>query len=266
MRVGSAVEIGFENFKELITGVGEMRKSKFMLSSWLVMAAVMVSGASYAAGAGNAANGKTIFTQGKGAAAPCASCHGENAMGNDAMGAPRLANLGSTYVVKQLNDLANDKRVPEGAGAVMPMFAKELNDQDRRDVSAYVNSLEAAKPELSDLKALKEAGEPVGNPGKGNEIVNFGVTGKVPACQGCHQYNGRGAAPLYPQIAQQKYTYLVNQLKAWRAGTRANDSMGQMRQVAKNLTDEDIANVSAYLSQARLTTSGNSRVPENAKY
>ena len=44
--------------------------------------------------------------------------------GLDAMGAPRLAGIGYPYVVKQLNDLADGKRVPSGAGAVMPVFAR----------------------------------------------------------------------------------------------------------------------------------------------
>jgi cytochrome c553 len=236
-----------------------MHKSKFKLSTWLTMVA-FVSGMAVAGAAGagpNAANGQTIFTQGKGDAQACVSCHGDKGQGNDAMGAPRLANLGYGYIVKQLTDLAGDKRTPGGVGAVMPTFAKALSDQDRRDVSAYLNSLNNT-PEISDLKALKDGGAQVGEPFKGAEIAQHG-TPKVSACVSCHGYNGMGADPIFPKIGQQKYVYLVNQLKNWRAAdadvaagavARTNDPQGMMRAIAKKLSDEDILNVAAFLSSA----------------
>lgn len=239
-----------------------MRKSKFMLSSWLMAIMVLASEAAFAGAGGNAANGKTIFAQGKGDAQACVTCHGENGQGNDAMGAPRLANLGYGYIVKQLSDLAGDKRTPVGLGAVMNGFAKALSDQDRRDVSAYLNTLNMT-PELSDLKALKAEGQQVGETHKGQEIVNHGVRDKVSACSSCHEYNGRGADPMYPKIGQQKYVYLVNQLKNWRDASRANDPMGQMRAIAKNLTDDDIINVAAFLSAASPVKGAGDAVPDN---
>ena len=202
---------------------------------------------------GNVANGKKIFTEGKGAAVACMTCHGETGWGTEAMGAPRLANLGYPYVLKQLTDLAEGRRTPSGAGAVMPLFAQQLSEQDRRDVSAYVNSLNTP-PELSDLKALKEGGQPIGEKYKGQILVKFGVLGKVSACQSCHGYNGRGAAPIFPVIGEQKFTYLVNQLHNWRDGSRANDPYGMMRAIAKNLSDEDILDAATYLSTAPRTT------------
>ncbi len=238
-------------------GVREMRKS---MLTWLCGAAgVLVAGASFAS-EGNAANGQTIFTNGKGAAAACMTCHGDKAQGNDAMGAPRLAGQGVPYIVKQLTDFAGDKRTPQGVGAVMPAFAKELSEQDRKDVAAYVNSLKD-KAEFSDVKSVEQA--PV-NTAAGQTIVKFGVNAKdkqIPACQSCHGYNGRGAAPMFPMIGQQKYVYLSNQLKSWRDGSRANDPNGMMRAVAKNLSDDDIRNAAAFLASAPETTAGNNRVP-----
>ncbi len=252
-----------------------MRKSKFMLSSWLtVVATLLVSGmaTAEAAGiAGNAANGQTIFTQGKGDAQPCQTCHGDKAQGNDAMGAPRLANIGYGYVIKQLTNFSQDKRTPAGVGAVMPGFAKALSEQDRRDVSAYVNSLNTT-PELSNLQELKAGGQQVGEVYKGAEIAEHG-TSKASACSSCHAYNGRGADPVFPRIGQQKYVYLFNQLHNWRAnatdvaaGTvpRTNDPAGMMRGVAKNLTDEDIINVAAYMSQAAPTRGVGDSAPDNS--
>lgn len=209
----------------------------------------------------NVANGKKIFTQGKGEAVPaCTTCHGAGGWGLDAMGAPRLAGLGFPYLVKQLDDLGGGKRTPTGAGAVMVVFAGGLTPQERRDVAAYVNSL-TGPPDLSDLKALKDSGTTIGEKYLGLTIVKYGVLGKVSACQSCHGYNGRGAAPMFPVIGQQRYTYLVTQLNAWRDGTRANDPLGMMRAMAHNLTDADIANVAAFLATAPTTTFGNTVTP-----
>src|SRR5271169_2839103 len=207
------------------------------------------------------ANGKKIFNEGKGDAVPaCMTCHGAGGWGLDAMGAPRLAGIGYPYVVKQLSDLAAGKRTPDGAGAVMVVFAGGLTEQERRDVAGYVNTL-SGPPELSDLKELKEAGTPIGERFLGQAIVKYGVYGKVSACSSCHGLNGRGAAPLFPVIGQQKYTYLVAQLNSWRAETRTNDPYAMMRKMAHNLSDEDIVNISTFLATAPTTTGGNTITP-----
>lgn len=248
-----------------------MRKSKFM-SSWLtVVATVFVSGMATAQAAGvNVSNGQSIFTNGKGDAAACSSCHGDNAQGNDAMGAPRLANIGYGYVVKQLSDFANDKRMPGGVGAVMPGFAKALSEQDRRDVAAYVNSLKT-EPELSDMKALAEEGQAIGDKARGGAIAVHG-TSKVSACSSCHGFNGRGVDPVFPKIGQQKYVYLVNQLHNWRANqsdidagvmARTNDPAGMMRAIARNLSDQDILDVATFMSSAPTTRGAGDEVVDN---
>jgi len=232
-----------------------MRKSKFILSLQLMLAVgVFQLGTAYAGTdvSVNIANGEKIFTEGKGDASACQGCHGEKALGNDAMGAPRLANIGIFYVNKQLNDFAADKRTPAGMGAVMNGFAKALTEQDRHDIAVYVNSLDY-QIEPSDLKGLAEGGgDPIGKPEPGKIIVTQGIKGKVPPCQDCHGFNGRAAR--FPMINQQRYVYLVNQLNNWRDDSRANDpevgKVGIMRGIAKKLSDDNIRNIAAYLSTA----------------
>jgi len=232
----------------------------------LVAAAAVftVSGAAYAEGekvTANIAAGKQIFLNGKDAVSPCQSCHGEKALGIDAMQTPKLANDGYAYIVKQLTDFAEDRRTDLTLG-VMNLFSKQLSVEDRRNIAAYLNTLEPAS-EPSDLAALKAAGTEVGEPFKGKVLVRYGVIGKAPACQSCHGFNGRGADPIYPQIGKQKFVYLVNQLKHWRDGSRANDPIGQMRAVAKNMSDEDILNAAAFLTSAPESTTGDGFVPSN---
>ena len=241
-----------------------MSNYKFMLSSLLMLSvSILQSGMASAAEATagiNISNGQTIFNEGKGEAAACQGCHGEKALGNDAMGAPRLANIGQGYIIKQLTEFAADKRTPSGAGAAMNGFAKALNEQDRRDLAGYLNTLDY-EIDPSDLKALATDGNKVGQPELGKAIVTQGIKGKLPPCQDCHGFNGRD--PRFPAINQQKFVYLVNQLNSWRDDSRANDptvdKVGIMRGIAKKLTDDDIANIAAFLSTAPRVSPGNSK-------
>lgn len=234
-----------------------MRKSTFMFTSWLMLSAVTLQSETvFAADAAaniraDAANGQVIFNEGKGDASACVGCHGEKGLGMDAMGAPRLANIGQVYIVKQLANFANDLYVPSGMGAVMNGIGKALSDQDRRDVAAYLESLEY-EIESSDLKALAADGIKVGKPEQGKILVSKGIKGRVPACQDCHGFNGR--APHIPALNQQKFTYLVNQLNNYRDGTRTSDpkvnKIGIMQGIAKKLSPENIADIAAFLSTA----------------
>jgi cytochrome c553 len=240
--------------------------SKLAMVCWGAVAMLAFSGASFAeegAVTANVTNGKNIFENGKtdtGVPA-CATCHGDKAMGIDAMGTPRLANIGYVYIVKQLTNFAEDKRKDLTLDQ-MNGIAKGLSVQDRRDLAAYENSF-PRDPELSDLKDLKVNGTVVGEPYKGQILVRYGIEGKSSACQSCHGFNGRGSDPVYPKIGQQKYVYLINQLTHWRDGSRANDPMGQMQAIARTLSDEDIHNAAAFLSQAADSTIGDGMEIEN---
>jgi cytochrome c553 len=236
-----------------------MRKlSNLALVCWGTVAMLAFSGASFAEEGSvtvNITNGKNIYENGKGDNVPaCATCHGDKAMGNDAMGSPRLANVGYVYIVKQLTNFAEDKR-QDLTMMQMNDISKGLTAQDMRDLAAYENSF-PHEPELSDLKELKADGTEVGEAYKGQILVSYGVVGKSAACQSCHGYNGRGSDPVYPKIGQQKYVYLVNQLTHWRDGSRANDPMSQMQKIARNLSDEDIRNAATFLSQAPDSSAG----------
>lgn len=250
-----------------------MRNYLIKLGSASVVALAMaVAPSAYASGKVAGAdynNGKTIFENGKGDVPACNSCHGPQGLGDDNMGTPRLAGQLYTFLAKQLDDFATDKR-QDTTMYVMNANAKGMSPQDRRDVAAYLNSMDRSfsGKQLqtasggSDLSALKEAGVVVGQSHIGKVMVNYGVPERgIPACLSCHGHNGRGVDPMYPRIGEQKYNYLVSQLKKWRDGSRANDPMAQMQVVAKKLTDDDIANVAAYLTQAPQTTVGNTRIP-----
>ncbi|MBL1432778.1 MAG: c-type cytochrome [Gammaproteobacteria bacterium] len=214
-------------------------------------------------------NGENIYNNGKedtGVPA-CQGCHMPDGMGSDDLGTPRLAGQIFQFIVKQMEDYALDKR-EDTTMYIMNSNAKGLTSQERLDVAAYISQWqhdrETVDASVSDLNAIKANGVEVGETHLGKAIVNHGISEKgVAACRSCHDYNGRGVEPLFPMIGQQKYTYLVAQMKQWREGTRSNDPQAIMRNVAKNMSDEDINNVAAYLStkEASPYSLGNSRLP-----
>ena len=70
----------------------------------------------------------------------------------------------------------------------------------------------------------------------------------VYTCNGCHGVPGyANAYPEYhvPHIARQNEQYIVNALKAYKSGERTHPTMGIQ---AQSLSDEEIADVAAYLS------------------
>jgi cytochrome c553 len=233
-----------------------------------VIPSIAMSSPMYPKGKGNVANGKAIFENGKGDVPACSSCHGADGMGDDNMGTPRIAGQYAVFLRKQLEDFATDKRMDKTM-FVMNANAKGLSAQDRTDVATYLESIKPGSHGKmafggSDLKELAANGVAIGATHKGKSLVEWGQGNRlkpVAACRSCHGYNGRGAPPIYPRIGGQRYSYLVNQLKAWRDGSRTNDPMGQMQAIARNMTDEDINNAAAYLTNASDYSDGNFFTP-----
>ena len=78
----------------------------------------------------------------------------------------------------------------------------------------------------------------------GEQIAKQGTPKGVAPCMTCHGPDGGGMAPTaYPRIAGLDAAYMAKQLADFRAGTRGNPIMMPM---AKNLTEEEVAAVSAY--------------------
>jgi cytochrome c553 len=69
------------------------------------------------------------------------------------------------------------------------------------------------------------------------------------ACAVCHGPQGLSMQPAVPHLAGQPEIYLIEQLKAYRSGKRANEVMGV---IAKPLTDAEIENLAAWYSSITL--------------
>ena len=72
---------------------------------------------------------------------------------------------------------------------------------------------------------------------------------KVYTCTGCHGIpNYKNVYPHYsvPKIHNQNYAYLVSALNSYKNGERSHPTM---RAQGESMTEQDIADIAAYLSQ-----------------
>ena len=72
---------------------------------------------------------------------------------------------------------------------------------------------------------------------------------RAAACAMCHGPQGLAVAPDTPNLAGQPASYLEEQLRAYRGGTRKHEVMSLM---ARPLSDADIANLAAWFSSVKV--------------
>lgn len=70
------------------------------------------------------------------------------------------------------------------------------------------------------------------------------------SCINCHGPAGKGVAS-YPKISGNEVSYTKSKLETYRGGTRIGPNSDLMIMFAKPLTDEEIANLAAYLKDAK---------------
>jgi len=69
------------------------------------------------------------------------------------------------------------------------------------------------------------------------------------SCINCHGPAGKGVAS-YPKISGQEISYTKSMLETYRDGIKVGPNSSLMIMMAKPLTDEEIANLAAYLQEA----------------
>jgi cytochrome c553 len=166
--------------------------------------------------AGNAAAGKQK-------SADCAACHGEAGISpNDTW--PNLAGQNAAYLARIL---AAYKSGDQKDVAMTPL-AQALGNADIANLATYYAGL-----------SCKGA--------TGEKTAGDAAAGKALAknCAACHGETGIASNPAWPKLAAQKPAYLVNALKAFKAGLRKDPMMAG---VSRGLSDTDIADLAAYYS------------------
>lgn len=75
---------------------------------------------------------------------------------------------------------------------------------------------------------------------------------KSESCADCHGVDGNSGEAIFPKLAGQGEAYLLKQLRDFKSGARPSDFMAS---IAAELTDQDMADMSAYYA-ANTSTPG----------
>jgi cytochrome c553 len=203
--------------------------SPFSVFLPLLIAGVLLSGSALAAGSAEAGKAKSVT---------CSACHGMD--GNSLNPEwPTIAGQHESYLINALNSFKSGAR----QNVLMSGMAMPLSAEDIQDLAAYFAEQKPA-PGVAD-PALATAGERLYRGGNKD-------TG-VPACLACHGPTGQGnPVASWPSVAGQHAAYATAQLKAYRAKERSTDGDTQiMRNVAAQLTDDEIKSVTSYIQGLR---------------
>lgn len=161
-------------------------------------------------------------------AVQCTMCHGVRGMSH--ADSPNLAGQYDAAIYKQLRDFKSGHRI----SAMMEPLVANLSDQDMRDLAAYFADLPRERNATAE-DAQQEAPVIVRN---GSPMRN------IAGCTSCH--GGVDRKTGSPRLDGESESYFRTQLHAFATGARHNDIHGQMRNVARQMTPEEIDTAARY--------------------
>jgi cytochrome c553 len=157
----------------------------------------------------------------------CAICHGPQGV-SDA-NSPNLAGQYAAVTYKELNDFKTGARV----NAVMSPFAANMSNQDMLDLAAYYSYLPRVPTSHADDNV---PAPPI--------VITGAPMRNIAPCGSCHgEIDNKAGSPW---LGGQSAVYIKSQLTAFASGARRNDISQQMRNVARNMTAEEIDQVARY--------------------
>jgi cytochrome c oxidase subunit 2 len=170
----------------------------------------------------------------------CQQCHGEKALGNQAVNAPSIAGLPQWYIEAQLKKFKAGGRgthFDDLTGMQMRPMAMSLhNEGEITTIAAFVAALPVQKP-----VAVLSGGDAT----RGKALYA--------TCVACHQADGKGSEALKaPPLTHANDWYMASSIKKFKAGVRGTNSLDQsgalMRPMAQTLVDDQaVADVVAYI-------------------
>ena len=178
------------------------------------------------AGAATAQSGAAPDASIKDKVETCAACHGPG--GNSTSGVfPVLAGQSARYIYLELRDFKEGRRKDPN----MDPIAAGLSQQDMLALGDYFSK---QKQVGSTFKA------------DGAKVVSGKKVSDAVLCPMCHLGGFEGQNEI-PRVAGQQYDYIKKQLADFKTKRRTNDA-GSMTSVAGGLSDDDIENLSHYIT------------------
>lgn len=164
--------------------------------------------------------------KGKKLARKCGSCHGDNGVSEDNE-TPSLAGQKAAYTFKQLYDYKNKIR----SNRTMYKKVKKLSSKDMADIAAW----------YAQQKGEQKFGQ------KAPILVTIGDKKRfLISCDMCHNPQIMPGGFQVPILTGQKIDYLIETLTAFKEDDRENDEYTVMRDIAKQLTEQEITDIAQY--------------------
>jgi len=157
---------------------------------------------------------------GKAAAAGCAGCHGETGI-SKIPGMPSLVGLEPKYLVATISAYKSGQRKHD----MMKTLVAALGDADVKNIALYYALQTPARAQT---------------PAPGDQAAGKAAAA---ACAGCHGDLGASGNPATPSLAGQDAQYFAVSLRAYKEGTRTDETM---KALAASLDDKTIKNLAAF--------------------
>jgi cytochrome c553 len=168
---------------------------------------------------------------GKERAQPCAACHGEKGI-SEMENMPSLAAQPDGFIQWQLVYFQLGRRKHE----VMEPLAKELSNEEIRNLGAYYASLAPPPPaEGDDDPALSERGAAIAAEHR---------------CGNCHKedYSGQQATA---RLTGQREDVLLKSLRDFKSGERSGGGVTAMPQAVAPLSDDELVALAHFLAHRK---------------
>ncbi len=151
----------------------------------------------------------------------CTTCHGgENALPKGAT-IPVIGGQQESYLIKQLHDFQTGVRNSE----VMAWMATTLSEAEVGAAAAYFAKM--------------------GWPARPTGVASTSAPAMAAVCEVCHQQNFVGGVPA-PRLAGQSYDYLVEAMRRFADGERANNA--DMMKMMAAISPADREAMARYIS------------------
>ena len=163
----------------------------------------------------------------------CAICHGPT--GISRADSPNLSGQYAAVIYKELMDFKTGARV----NAVMTPFATRLPEQDMVDVALYYSYL----PRLPAYHPQQSPQPP--------RVVIYGAPMRgIAPCGSCHGTLDNKAGS--PWLEGQPAAYIKSQIEAFASGARRNDPGALMRNIARQMTPQEVEETAQYYSSQQV--------------
>lgn len=185
---------------------------------------------------------------------PCEVCHGDQGRAGPDGYYPRLAGKPAGYLYNQMQNFSHGRR----RYTMMRRMMEPLSPQYQQEMADYFANLQVPYLPPSIQKAAPASAQMT----RGQQLALHGDPAlKIPACNTCHGDHLMGRQPSVPSLLGLPTAYLGAQLSAWSLGERTTVTPDCMGTIAKRLSADDAAAVTAWLAAQEVPQKNASNQP-----